>query len=317
MQLRGQVQVLTSVEIESFQSIKRLSLKLGKFTVVTGATGSGKSAVLRALRLLAFNARGTSYITRGEKTCQVASGDLTRGLVIGIERGGRGKDSYWLTDPAAADPATQTFTKLAGGVPDQIADALQLSELNFAAQFDRPFLLDAPGGEIARVLGRLTNVTLLFDAAREANRRRLEVMGDLKRAEANLAGLTEAAQRFRGMKQRHAAVSEAEEAMARAGQLTARRTRLHALTDRLEAAQGALKAAALPEVPDGTRLAELWGQLVRARELYRQLDEAVTDGAGAEFAADQAALTEQAAHERLHEVLAEAGQCPTCGAAVS
>ena len=65
------------------------------------------------------------------------------------------------------------------------------------------------------MLGRLTNVTLLFDAAREANRRRLEVMGDLKRAEASLAALTEAAQRFRGMRERHAAVSEAEEALVR------------------------------------------------------------------------------------------------------
>ena len=103
-----------------------------------------------------------------------------------------------------------------------MTELLELSELNFAAQFDRPFLLDSSGGEIARVLGRLTNVTLLFDAAREANRRRLEVMGDLKRAEANLADLTEAAQRFRGMKERHAAVSEAEEAMERARQLTVR-----------------------------------------------------------------------------------------------
>lgn len=58
--------MLTSVEIENFQSVRRARLELGRFTVVTGATGSGKSAVLRAIRLLAFNARGTSYIMRGE-----------------------------------------------------------------------------------------------------------------------------------------------------------------------------------------------------------------------------------------------------------
>ena len=76
--------MLTSVEIENFQSLKRLTVKLGRFTVVTGATGSGKSSVFRAMELLAFNARGTSYITRGEKTCQVATGKLEQGLVSAI-----------------------------------------------------------------------------------------------------------------------------------------------------------------------------------------------------------------------------------------
>ena len=108
------------------------------------------------------------------------------------------------------------------------------------------------------MLGKLTNVTLLFDAAREANRRRLEVMGDLKRAEANLSALTEAAQKFRGMKDRQAAVSEAEEALERAHQLTVRVGRLQVLTGKLEAAQAALEAAVPPEVPDGAGTWRSW-----------------------------------------------------------
>jgi DNA repair exonuclease SbcCD ATPase subunit len=211
------------------------------------------------------------------------------------------------------EPEVDTYTKLGGEVPPDVAHLLQLTELNFAAQFDRPFLLDSSGGEIARVLGRLTNVTLLFDAAREASRRRLEVMGDLKRAEANLAGLTEAAQRFRGMHERRAAVSEAEEALERAHQLTVRGDRLRVLTRRLEAAQEALERAVPPEVPDVSRLGELAGNLVRLRELYRSFDEAMMDADGAQFAAEQAHLTMQAAHDRLHEVLTAAGKCPTCG----
>ena len=119
------------------------------------------------------------------------------------------------------------------------------------------------------------------------------------------------------MKARHAAVSEAEAAMERANQLTMRAGRLQALTGRLEAAQAALEAAVPPEVPDGARLEELAGRLARARELY---ETAMTGSADADRAYVQsvaAARAEQAAHDRLHEVLAEAGQCPTCGSAIT
>jgi DNA repair exonuclease SbcCD ATPase subunit len=312
--------VLTDVQVHNFQSLKRLELKLGKFTVVTGATGSGKSAVLRAMRLLAFNARGNGYITRGAKSCKVASGDQEQGWAAGIERGtARGKDAYRLAHGSQSgdEPHVETWTKLGGEVPEPIQGALQLTELNFAAQFDRPFLLDASGGEIARVLGKLTNVTLLFDAAREANRRRLEVMGDLKRAEANLAGLTEAAQRFRGMHERRAAVSEAESALERWHDLTVRTGRLRVLTDRLEAAQAALKQVALPEVPDAGKLDELAGKLVRLRDLTRTHYSSRAEAENARDLAKEAAQDEERAHYRLHEVLVAAGQCPTCGQRVA
>jgi DNA repair exonuclease SbcCD ATPase subunit len=319
LRLRKEALVLTQVEIENFQSLRKLSIRLGRFTVVTGATGSGKSAVIRAARLLAFNARGTSYITRGAKSCKVASGDQEQGWAVGIERGAsRGRDCYRLAyQPQSGDePHAETWTKLGGDVPEQIQSALQLSELNFAAQFDRPFLLDASGGEIARVLGRLTNVTLLFDAAREASRRRLEIMGDLKRAEANLAGLTQAAQRFRGMRERHAAVSDAETALECARDAEGRLARLRALTARLEVAQAALELAAPPGVPSGEQLDGLLARRQRIVQLLVQLRESGNTMTAAQGAAAVAADQEVAAHERLHEVLAAAGRCPTCGSEI-
>lgn len=308
--------MLTHVEVENFQSLRKLSLKLGKFTVVTGATGSGKSALRRALELLAFNARGTSYISTGAKVCKVGTGDQGQGWFTAITRSvSRGKDSYRLAlQPASGDePHVDTFTKLSGGVPAEVQHLLQLSELNFAGQFDRPYLLDSSGSEIARVLGKLTNVTLLFDAAREASRRRLEVMGDLKRAEVNLAHLTEQAQRFRGMRERRAAVSEAEEALERVHGIGTRIGRLRALTDRLERAELALRHALPPEVPSAEKLDELATRRARLIELLISERESGNMMKAAEGAAAVAAAKEEAAHGRLHEVLAEAGQCPTCG----
>ncbi len=49
--------VLRTLAIENYRSLRSIVLELGELTVVTGANGSGKSSVYRALRLLAAVAR--------------------------------------------------------------------------------------------------------------------------------------------------------------------------------------------------------------------------------------------------------------------
>jgi predicted ATPase len=50
--------MLTSLAIANYRSIREMALPLGRLNVVTGANGSGKSNLYRALRLLADTARG-------------------------------------------------------------------------------------------------------------------------------------------------------------------------------------------------------------------------------------------------------------------
>jgi predicted ATPase len=49
--------VLTTLAIENYRSLRRLVVPLQRLTVVTGANGTGKSSLYRALRLLADSAR--------------------------------------------------------------------------------------------------------------------------------------------------------------------------------------------------------------------------------------------------------------------
>jgi predicted ATPase len=49
--------VLTTLAIENYRSLRRLVVPLERLTVVTGANGTGKSSLYRALRLLADSAR--------------------------------------------------------------------------------------------------------------------------------------------------------------------------------------------------------------------------------------------------------------------
>lgn len=50
--------MLSALAIANYRSLRRLSVPLGRLTVITGPNGSGKSSVYRALRLLAEIAQG-------------------------------------------------------------------------------------------------------------------------------------------------------------------------------------------------------------------------------------------------------------------
>ena len=50
--------MLTTIAIENYRSLRDLRLPLGRLNVVTGANGTGKSSLYRALRLLADCASG-------------------------------------------------------------------------------------------------------------------------------------------------------------------------------------------------------------------------------------------------------------------
>ena len=50
--------MIQTLAIASYRSIRELVLPLGRLNVVTGANGSGKSSLYRALRLLAETAQG-------------------------------------------------------------------------------------------------------------------------------------------------------------------------------------------------------------------------------------------------------------------
>ena len=50
--------MLSTVAVRGYRSLRDVALPLGRLTVITGANGTGKSSVYRALRLLAGCGRG-------------------------------------------------------------------------------------------------------------------------------------------------------------------------------------------------------------------------------------------------------------------
>jgi DNA repair exonuclease SbcCD ATPase subunit len=198
---------------------------------------------------------------------------------------------------------------------------MELAEVNFAGQFDRPYLLTDSGSQVAHTLGRLTNVTLVFEAAREANRRKLETARALKAAEAQLEDLKQQGRGFGNLKDRVAQANLAQEIVAVMAVVEADRARLAFLYSEWQqarslsaAAEQRLTSSALPsagELESALARRERLGSLLADLETARRWE------AAAEREERAAREAGEAAEQQLHALLADAGTCPTCGQAVS
>jgi DNA repair ATPase RecN len=300
--------VLERIEAVDFQSLRSVEVRLGGLTVVRGASNSGKTALIRALRVLVLGGRGTGYVTRGRKTATVRA-EFSDGDVQ-TERGAL--NTYELAFP---DRPPQVYTKLAGQIPEDVAKHLRLDELNIAAQFDRPYLLTETGSGVARVLGALTNVGLLLAAAQEANRRRGRALATLRGKAGELAHLRERLADFADLPQAIQRAQAAEEALAQVDRESARVQALRSLIEALRAAQGVVveHRRLLPEVPDISAVEELAQQYARKRAVFaeawtaQQAEDRVLSVMG------EVVSTASLARQEFSDALAAAEVCPLCG----
>lgn len=307
--------MINEIEVSNFQSLRKLKVPVGRFTVITGPTGTGKSAFIRAVKALVFNVKGTRDVTRGEKTLSVSMSGEDVGedgqpqpWQATIHRGG--KDDYQL----AVGINQKTYTKLAGKVPEPVTQVLKLSDVHFAGQWDQPYLLDTTGSEVARVLGKLTGVTLLLRAAQEANRRRLAAAAELKTRQADLDALGAQIGQYATLPQELAAVEAAEAALGRMQAITLYRNQLAGLISAYEYAAATLDGLRpVPEPPPMDRLEELAARHQRLRQLLAAVDDANLILRAKQSQEWTDAADAEACQRALDEYTAQWGLCPSCG----
>jgi DNA repair protein SbcC/Rad50 len=305
--------VLSEVHVRDFQSLRRVELALGNFTVVMGPSNVGKTAVLRAIRMVAQNVSAPKIVVaHGARAAQATllfdDGKVSarRGPLISL---------YTLDGDA--------YPKSGQAVPDDVAKFLRFVQvegetLNFAFQHDLPFLLDVSSGVAAKVFGDLTNVNRILDAAREAVRRKREVTSVLKVRRSDVESLKEKAQEFLGIPAQHKAAAAAREAYQRAAAAQDRHDRAVALVGVVEAADRALDALETVPVPvlELGHLDDEVNRLMRLATLIRTVVDTSADESEAQI--DIGAIENQLASldAEYHETLKGAGQCPVCGAKI-
>jgi predicted ATPase len=123
--------MLTRIAVENYRSLRELVVPLGPLNVVTGANGSGKSSLYRALRLLAETAQG------GLIAALAREGGLPSTLWAGPEAGTRGRH-------AARHPVQGTIRK--GSVSLKLGfsseDFGYAIDLGLPSRIDSAFTLD-------------------------------------------------------------------------------------------------------------------------------------------------------------------------------
>lgn len=156
--------MITAIEIENFQSHQKSLIEFAPddhLTVVVGPSDSGKTAIFRALRWVAYNEpAGMDFIRVGATKARITIG-LKDGRAVIRERS-KSVNRYTIAQPGLEDLVFEGFgvtmplevQQALGIVPVQIGD-MELN-LNLAEQLDGPFLgKSVPATQKAKVLGKL------------------------------------------------------------------------------------------------------------------------------------------------------------------
>lgn len=142
--------MIKSLTLKNFQAHKNLTIDFDKYvTTIVGPTDSGKSSILRALRLLLTNGiSGTDYIREGSKKTSL-SARVDRHTIT------RTKSSR--TNSYALDG--KVFKAFGSGkVPTEIENILRVSDINFRDQLDAHFWFSLTPGQVSKELNKIVNL---------------------------------------------------------------------------------------------------------------------------------------------------------------
>jgi len=170
--------IIKEIAVQGYQSLYKIRLELGQFTVVYGESDVGKSALYRAVRALVTSESGDSFISKGENKVGVALRLSSGDKIIWVKR--RGKSCEYRFN--------EKVWKRNRALPLEVAKVLKLTQLvvdgdkfypNFRGQFDNLFLLFESSFKRARVLGTLIS-NILLRAVRQANLKRNRNEADVR-----------------------------------------------------------------------------------------------------------------------------------------
>jgi exonuclease SbcC len=145
--------ILKRLLIKNFRSHKTTTLNLHPgVNIITGIGLSGKTPIIDAVKWLAFNRPvGDKFKSRfNKKGTTKVSGIFSDGLTATLEK--RNNAKYTLSGTVE-----HTAEAFGASVPEEVSDAINLSSINFAGQFDPPLLVTATPTIIRQTINKITD----------------------------------------------------------------------------------------------------------------------------------------------------------------
>ncbi len=159
--------MIKSLLIKNFQSHKDTFLEFCEgVNVIYGLSQAGKTAILRALKLIIYNrpSGGEFFFNfagnEGQTGVEMKLIEGSRVTIIkSVKKNKKGEKDlkgtiYELHQEGKEDLDWSPGTD----VPVEIRKALNVGETNIQSQFAKPFLIMSPGGEVARTINRITHL---------------------------------------------------------------------------------------------------------------------------------------------------------------
>jgi len=154
--------MISRIVIHNFQCHKDLDLDLGRSTVLSGNSNSGKTAVLRALYWVLYNTpSGDSYVSYWAKNKTKFKPDEYTSVAVHVdghvvERRRSNDFNGYIVDGT-------TYEALRTAVPEQVTKIFNVADASVQRQMDPPFLLSSTPGEASQYLNELAGLTCVDD----------------------------------------------------------------------------------------------------------------------------------------------------------
>lgn len=256
--------MLKAITIRDFQAHRKLTVPLSDtVTTIVGPSDVGKSAIIRALRWVAFNRPvGTAFIRDGADRAEVTVECDGHEIVRGKGKGG----NHYIIDGLA-------LGALGNDVPTRVQEILSLSEENFQAQHDAPFWFSETAGEVSRRLNAIVQLDIMDCVLAELVSRLRQQRDLLGLIEGRIKAIEEERRGLRYVARVGEVLSVAECAAAKEQQATENVQALGALCeDVVDLQTAALVSVGINRLAENARVAvDAWAECSRGVDALARL----------------------------------------------
>lgn len=247
---------MQTIRVQNFQSLDDVMLELGNFTTVEGDSRAGKSALVRCLRVWAYNAKSVGAFVRHGEDAFTATVQINGHEIVC--RRGEGITEYQLDG--------EPFEKIGFSVPEAVAEATGFRAIRYdrdlvlplqiQGQFDAPFLLGEQwtGPAITKVLGSVSRINVIYGAQRLSRKRQRRVQQSISDTRDQVAQLEEQLTQYKGVDEQLALVAMADDQVTEALNAGMRYDELARAAEARDEAQARLDALVEPT----SRPSEAW-----------------------------------------------------------